>query len=68
MMVMLPVFTIALPPSGGGGMAQGSFFERLGPYLAFGLILVVAVGLATAVVRRLHREPEGDDDEAEEGR
>ena len=54
---------ITMPPAGGGGMAQASLFDRLFPYLVWGLVVLIACAVGASILRRIYRTPNGDPDE-----
>jgi ABC-type amino acid transport system permease subunit len=41
--------------AGGGGMAQVSLFERIIPYLAWGLFFLLICAVVAIIVRRIYR-------------
>jgi hypothetical protein len=55
---MVPEFVVSrLPVAGGGGMAQDTLFNRLFPYLLWGLVLLIICGIAASILRRIYRAP-----------
>lgn len=49
------VTLLTVPPLGGGGMAQASIFDRLFPYLVWGVLLLGVCALAGVALRRIYR-------------
>lgn len=52
--------------AGGGGMARVSLFDRIFPYLVWGLFFLLVCALAGIVIRRIYRtQPKPDSDDAD---
>jgi hypothetical protein len=61
---MVNFLVLAMPVAGGGGMAPVSLLDRLGPYLGWGLLMIVICSIAISFLRRLYRAPEDQPDDS----